>query len=60
MAICLERAVPLAYNLCCFYFSTVLIVGVPFPFGVEGKVWNSIASVPDIGFSVGIFRISPV
>ena len=30
MAICWERAVPLAFHLCCFYFSAVLAVGVPF------------------------------
>ena len=30
MAICWERAFPLAFHLCCFYFSAVLIVGVPF------------------------------
>ena len=29
MAICWERAVPLAFHLGCFYFSAVLIVGVP-------------------------------
>ena len=34
MAICWERAVPLAFHLCCFYFSVVLAVRVPFPFGV--------------------------
>ena len=33
-AICWERSVPLTFHLCCFYFSAVLIVGVPFPFGV--------------------------
>ena len=47
MAICWEIAVPLAFHLCCFYFSAVLIVGVPFPFGVEERIWNSIKSVPD-------------
>ena len=47
MAICWERAVPLAVHLCCFNFSAVLIVRVPFQFGVSGKMWNSIASVPD-------------
>ena len=47
MAICWERAVPLAFHLCCFYFSAVLIVGIPFPFGVYGRLWNSIVSVPD-------------
>ena len=30
----------------CAVFSAVLIVGVPFPFGVKGKI-NSIVSVPD-------------
>ena len=34
MAICWESDVPLAFHLCYFYFSAVLIVGVPFPFGV--------------------------
>ena len=63
MAICWERVVPLAFPLCCFYFSAVLwdlivsvpdhclsfylVVRVPFPFGVYGRVWNSIVSVPD-------------
>ena len=35
MAICWERAVPLAFHLCCFYFSAVLTVCVPFPFGQD-------------------------
>ena len=43
-----ERAVPLPFHLCCFYFSAVLIVGVPFPFGVQGRLWHSIVPVPDI------------
>ena len=30
MAICWERAVPLAFHLCCFYFSVDLVVRVPF------------------------------
>ena len=47
MAICWERAVPLAFHLCCFYFNAVLIVGVPFLFGAKGRMWNSIVSVPD-------------
>ena len=37
MAICWERAVTLAFHLCCFYFSVVLIVGVSFPLGVKGR-----------------------
>ena len=48
MAICWERAVPLAFPLCCFYFSAVVIVGVPFPFGVKGRMLNSVVSVPFI------------
>ena len=49
MAICWERDVPLAFHLCCFYFSAVLHVtlGVPFPFGILGRIWNSIVSIPD-------------
>ena len=47
MAICWERAVPLAFHLCCFYCSDVLVVRVPFPFGVLGRVLNSLVSVPD-------------
>ena len=48
VAICWERAVPFAFNLCCFFYSSaVLILGVPFPFGVKGRIWNSIVSVPD-------------
>ena len=34
MAVCWEGAVPLAFHLCCFNFSAVLVVRVPFPFGV--------------------------
>ena len=30
-----------------FLFSAVLVVRVPFPFGVFGRVWNSIGTVPD-------------
>ena len=47
MAIRWERAAPLAFHLCCFYFGAVLVVRVPFPFGVWGRMWNSIVSVPD-------------
>ena len=47
MAICWERAVPFAFHLCCFYSSAVLIVGVPFPFGVWGRIWTLIVLVPD-------------
>ena len=47
MAICWERVVPLAFHLCCVYFSAVLVVRVPFPFGVWGRVWNSFVLVPD-------------
>ena len=47
MVICWERAVPLGFLLCCFYFCAVLTVGVPFPFGVSGRRWNSIVSIPD-------------
>ena len=47
VAICWERAVPLAFHLCCFYFSAALSVGVPFPFCILGRMWNSTVSVPD-------------
>ena len=47
MAICWEKSVPLTFHLYCFDFSAVLIVGVPFPFGVEVMMWNLIVSVPD-------------
>ena len=46
MAICWERADPLAFHLCCFKFSAVLVVRVPSPFGVWGSMWNSIVLVP--------------
>ena len=41
MAIYWERAVPLAFHLWSFYFSAVLIVGVPFPFvfGAGCGIW---------------------
>ena len=47
MAICLERAIPLAFHLCCLYFRVVSIVGVTVPFGVYDRMWNSIVSIPD-------------
>ena len=61
----------MAFHLCCFYVSTILIVGVPFSFGVEGRMWNSIVSAPDhclfiyIGVvddvnSSVVFLVSPV
>ena len=46
MAICWERAVVLAFRLCCLFY-TALIVCAPFPFGVWGRIWNLIVSVPD-------------
>ena len=48
MATCLARAVPLVFHLCCYVFSAVLVVRVPFLFGAWGRIWNSIASVPDL------------
>ena len=36
----------MAFHLC-FNFSAVLVERVPFPFGVWGRMWNSIVSVPD-------------
>ena len=57
MAICWDRAVPLAFHLCCFYFSSVLIVGVPFPFGVYGRMWNSIVSVSVPDYCLFIFSV---
>ena len=35
------------FHLCCFNFSAVLVVRVLYPFGVWGRMWNSIVSVPD-------------
>ena len=52
MAICWERAVTLAFHLCCFYFSVVLVVCVLFPFGVWDGVWNSTVSVSDHCFFI--------
>ena len=34
-------------SACVAFLYAVLIVYVPFPFGVWGRVWNSIVSVPD-------------
>ena len=47
VAISWERAVPLAFHVCSFNFSAVLVVHVPFPFDVWGRMLNSIVSVPD-------------
>ena len=38
---------PWFFTCAVFCFRAVLIVGVPFPFGVSGRVCNSIVSVPD-------------
>ena len=46
MDICLERADLLAFSLCCFTLYH-LDFFVPFPYGVWGRKWNSIVSVPD-------------
>ena len=52
MAICWESVVPLAFHWCCIYFSAALVVRVPFRFGVCGRMWNSIVSVPDHSISI--------
>ena len=47
-----------------FYFSAVLIVCVPFQFGVKGRMRNSIVSVPDhclviyICFILGLLAVA--
>ena len=52
MAICWERAYLLAFRLCCFTLCAVLVVVcLPFPFDVLGKMWNSIVSILIIAFS---------
>ena len=33
-------------TMCSFYFGAVLIVGVSCPFGVKGRMWNLIVSLP--------------
>ena len=38
---------PWLFTCVIFIFSAVLVVRVLFLFGVWGKVWNSIVSVPD-------------
>ena len=58
MTICWERAVPLAFHLWCFNFSAVLVVRVPFPFGVWGRVWNSIYRFLIIAFLSTVMTIS--
>ena len=47
MVICWERAFHVAFHLCCFNFSDVLVVRVHLPFGVWDRMWNSIVSIPD-------------
>ena len=46
MTICWKRDLWL-FTCVVFIFSAVLGVRVPFPFGVWGRMWNSIVSVPD-------------
>ena len=56
MAICWDRAVLLAFSLVLFFiFRAVLVVRVPFPFGVWGRMWNSIVSVPDHCLCIYLF-----
>ena len=43
----LERGILLAFCLCCFILGAILIVYVPFPFGVLGRIWNLIVSALD-------------
>ena len=44
----LGKSCPLGFSLVLFFiFNAVLTVGVAFPFGVKGRMWNSIVSVPD-------------
>ena len=43
---CWESAVLLDFRMCCL-LCVVLIVNVPFPFGVWGRMWNSIVLVPN-------------
>ena len=38
---------PWLFTCVVFIFSAVLVVRVPFPFGVWGRMWNSIVPVPD-------------
>ena len=38
---------PWLFSYGIFIFSAVLAVSVPFPFGVWGRMWNSIVSVLD-------------
>ena len=51
MAICwpsVGKELPPWFFTCAFiYFSAVLIVGVPYPFDVYDRMWNSIVPVPD-------------
>ena len=57
-----QRAVPLAFHLCYYYFCAVLVVRIPFPFGVWSRLWNSIVLVSDhclfIVFKVDIYSFS--
>ena len=45
--ICWKRADILGIRLGCFFLYAVLIISIPFPYGVWGRMWNSIVSVPD-------------
>ena len=47
MAICWERADMLAFCAYAILIYAVLIACVSFPFGVWGRMWNSVVSVPD-------------
>ena len=49
----------LAFHLCCFNFSAVLVVRVLFPLGVWDRMWNLIVSVPDHCLFLSTFHTVP-
>ena len=63
VANCWEKAVILAFWLCCFTFLSVSLLHVPFPFCVWGRMWNLSVSVLDhclsIYFTIST-RVQPV
>ena len=48
MIICWERAVPFVFRT--MLLNVVLIMGVPFPFGVWDRLWNLIVLVTPLPF----------
>ena len=56
----LWKSCRIGFLLVLFLFFAVLIVYVRFPFGVQGRMWNSVVSVPDHCFFINFTTYRPM